>query len=112
MARTCKKGEIRVRGHTKKNGRRVRSYCTKDRGVPGKGKRLFTLKKGGLTKYGYSLKKGAEDRVKALRKAMNAYSYATLVRKLNVLSILHKNTNKTYASRARKDLAWVQKHRK
>ena len=77
-----------------------------------KSRKLFTLKKGGLTKYGYSLKDGRNTRINALKKAVKHIPYASMIGKLNVLTILHKNTNPIYSRRAIRDLEWVQKHRK
>lgn len=118
MAKTCKKGEIMRKAYTRKaytrnNGTtvkktRVKASCIKDMGKPGKGKKLFTLKKGDLTKYGYHLKSNKETRHKSLNKAKKHISYASLIRKLNALSILHKNTNPVYASKARSDMKYLR----
>ena len=109
--KTCKRGMIRRRAYTRKNGSRVKASCVKDMGKPGKGKKLFTLKKGDLTKYGYSIKVGDEKRQKAHKKASKKIPYATLIRKLNVLSTLFKNTKPLYSKRAKRDMEYIRKHR-
>ena len=109
---TCKRGTIYRRAYTRKDGARARSACIKDRGKPGKGKRLFTLKKGDLTKHGYSIKVGKERRQRALRKAKKHIPHATLIRKLNALAILFKNTKPHYAKRARVDMEYLRNIRK
>ena len=108
----CKRGTIRRRAYTRKNGKRVKSACIKDIGKPGKGKRLFTLKKGDLTKHGYSIKVGKEKRQRALQKAKKHIKYATLIRKLNALAILFKNTKPLYSKRAKTDMNYLRKAHK
>jgi len=110
-SRKCPRGTIRRKAYKTKRGVTVRSSCIKDRGLPGKGKRLFTLKKGELGKYGYSLKQAREKRRVALNKARKELSHATLVRKINALSILMKNTRPDYSRRARADVKWLGKTR-
>ena len=110
-SRKCPRGTIRRKAYKTKRGVTVRSSCIKDRGLPGKGKRLFTLKKGELGKYGYSLKQAREKRRVALNKARKELSHATLVRKINALAILMKNTHPDYSRRARADVKWLGKTR-
>jgi len=109
---TCKRGTIRRRAYTRKDGARVKSACIKDMGKPGKGKKLFTLKKGDLTKHGYSIKVGKERRQRALRKAKKHIPHTTLIRKLNALAILFKNTKPHYAKRAKVDMEYLRNIRK
>ena len=114
----CPRGTIRRKAYTRKaytrkDGTRVKATkvpasCIKDLGKPGKGKKLFTLKKGELSKYGYSLKKNKNLRQKSLKKSMNKFGRNTLIRKLNALHVLHKNTNPSYSRKARSDMKWVQ----
>jgi hypothetical protein len=117
--RKCPSRKIRRSAYTRKSytrkdgirvkGSRVKSACIKDMGKPGKGKRLFTLKKGELTQHGYSLKSKADRRRKALKRSMKKIGKkGTLVKKLNALYVLHKNTNPVYAKKARSDMKWVQ----
>ena len=119
MTSKCPSGMIRRKSYTRKaytrkNGVRVKrskvgSKCVKDMGKPGKGKRLFTLKKGGLSKYGYRLAHSFETRKKALSKSLKEYSTATLWRKLNALQILHRNTNPYYSRKVKRDMEWLRK---
>ncbi len=81
-----------------------------DRGKPGKGPKLITIKgDDSLKKYGYSLKIPASRRHTALNKAMKAYGYGTTVKKVNALSILLKNTSPTYAARAKSDVKYMKR---
>ena len=75
-----------------------------------KGVRIGPLKSGELKKYGYSLKSRATMRHSALKKSVKAYGRGTLIKKLNVLSVLHKNTHPVYSHKARNDMKYVQKH--
>lgn len=109
--RKCPKGKILRKGYTRKSGVRVRPTCVKDMGRPGKGKKLFTLKKGDLSRHGYQLKgKTSVSRHKALKKARRVFSKNELIRKLNALSILLKNTNRELAFKAYDDMKYVQKY--
>jgi len=109
---TCGKGMIMRDAYVRKDGTRVGASCIKDRGLPGKGAKLFTVKKGGLTKYGYRLDNSKQVRHQALGKARNHMPYARLIRKLNAIRILHKNTNPTYAKKLKQDMEWLKKTRK
>lgn len=108
MAKICPRGQILRRAYTKKSGKRVSASCIKDRGVPGKGKRLFTLRKGTLGKHGYKTSFTREERHTALRKAVKAESYAGVIRKLNAVSILQRRTNPKVYDILRSDMKWVQ----
>ena len=107
----CPRGMIRRKSYTRKNGTHVKSVCIKDMGKPGKGPKLFTLEKGGLSKYGYYVRDSSIKRHTSLKKALKHMSYATLVRKINALSILFKNTQPGLAKHARSDIKWLQKQR-
>lgn len=108
---TCKRGMILRRAYTRKNGVRVKSACIKDLGKPGKGSALIgPLKSGELKKYGYSLKSGASRRHSALKKSVKAYGRGTLIKKLNALRVLHKNTHPVYSHNALNDLKYVQRN--
>jgi hypothetical protein len=108
---TCKRGMILRRAYTRKNGVRVKSACIKDLGKPGKGSVLIgPLKSGELKKYGYSLKLAASRRHSALKKSVKAYGRGTLIKKLNALRVLHKNTHPVYSHNALNDLKYVQRN--
>ena len=98
--------------YMRKDGTRVKASCIKDRGLKGKGAKLFTVRKGGLTKYGYRLDDDKTVRHQALGKARKHMPYAKLIRKLNAIRILHKNTNPTYANKLKQDMKWLKETRK
>jgi hypothetical protein len=104
----CGKGKIVIHSYKTKNGKTIKKHCRKDMGNPGKGKKLFTLKKGDLIKYGYSLKNNAIERINSLNKAFITIPKNTLIRKLNAISILHKNTSPLYSKRAKNDMRFIQ----
>ena len=89
----------------------VRPALIKDRGMPGKGPQLLPrLTPGGLGKYGYAIKGVSQaKRRKALNKGVKAEGYAKIIRRLNVISILNKNTNPSVAKKAREDMAYLKK---
>ena len=117
---SCKKGEIlrskyKRKSYTRKNGKKVKSTtvkasCIKDLGNTGKGPKLFTLKKGDLTQYGYTFKNKAGERRKSLKRASKNIEKNTIIRKLNALSILQKNTNPIISKKAKYDMSWVRKN--
>lgn len=112
----CKPGTIRRKGYSfvrKGKTVRVKSSCIKDRGAKGKGKKLFTLKKGHLSPFGYSLKIGADSRQRALKKVLKSgkYNENELIRKINALAVLHKNTKPLYTRRAQMDMKFLRKIR-
>jgi hypothetical protein len=120
MARACPKGYILRKAYSRKSytnksgvrvvGSKVPATCIKDRGLPGKGKKLFVLRKGTLGKHGYKTSFSANVRRAALRKAVKAESYAAVIRKLNAVSILQRRTNPKVYKIFRSDLSWVQKN--
>lgn len=122
MARTikCPRGKIprsayTRKAYTRKDGTKikqikVKSSCIKDLGNPGKGPKLFTLKKGELGAFGYKLNKTAEQRRKSLKRASKDFQKNTLIKKLNALSILQKNTNPVNSRKAHYDMKWVQQN--
>ncbi len=56
----------------------------------------------------YSLKSSADKRRQAVRKAVSKLGKTTVIRRLNALSIVHKNTNVMYSNRAHADMKYVQ----
>ena len=72
------------------------------------------LKKGDLIQHGYRLRDPQAKRRKGLRAAWNSgdFSINTLIRKMNVLAILHKNRNVDFAQRAKDDMAFLQRLRR
>lgn len=118
MARSCPSGQILRKAYsrkafTRKDGTKVSSSktpasCIKDLGKSGKGKRLFILRRGTLSKYGYSTKISKEERQAALRRAVEDGSKNVVIKKLNALSILNRNTHPARARILRADMKYVQ----
>ncbi len=107
--RPCARGTVRRAAYTKKSGIRVKASCIKDVGLPGKGKKLFTLKPGKLAKYGYSnvTEMSVSDRHKCLNKAIKAYGASSVIKKLNSVYLLNRNTNKKLSKIFKSDRSWV-----
>ena len=103
----CKKGEILRKGYKTKKGTKVKASCIKDQGLPGKGPKVLPeLKKGTLGLY--STKKTDLSRHRALLKAARNTSKNTVIRKLNAVSILTKNTSPKSSKKVRKDMHYLQ----
>lgn len=100
---------------------KVDEVCIKDLGKPGKtplDKRI-PLEKDGLGKYGYEniIRTPTEERRKSLTKAIKGIqkeknisehdSAVKVMKRLNVLSILNKNTNVTLSLLLERDRNWV-----
>jgi len=118
MTPSCSSGKIRRAAYTRKaytrkdgirvKGTRVASRCIRDQGKPGKGKRLFTLKKGMLTKYGYSTRAIQAERHSALIRAMKDASTGYIWKRLNAIEILNRNTNPEVAAKIKRDMDWLR----
>jgi len=107
----CPRGYILRSGYTTKNNVVVRPTCVKDMGKKGKGPKLIPkLKKGLLTKYGYSSKETTQKRHSALKKAAKEYGAGNLVQKLNSIYVLNRGTNPKVAATFNKDKKWVMKN--
>ena len=106
----CPGGSIsRVSYSYKKNSKKIkaRSSCLKSRGLRSR-RVLPLLKKGSLTKFGYTIHESAEKRRSSLRKALKAYGYSTLIKKLNAVKILTKNTSPTNSKIYGIDIKYLQ----
>ena len=68
-----------------------------------------TLKKGELTKHGYSIRKSDEARHRALAKAVKEDGALTVYKRLNLLYVWNKNNNPDIARVAKEDMEWVGK---
>lgn len=103
-----RKSYIRKDG-TKVKGSYVHSSCIIDRGNPGKGPLLIkNLKKGTLRHFNYSSSKSEKQRREALKNAINKLGYSTIIKKLNAVKILNKNTNPRVSNTFNKDMIWIQ----
>ena len=88
----------------------VKSACVKDRGLPGKGPKIFgNLKQGDLMKYGYVYRKAEHIRHAALRKAEKAYGKLKLFHKLDAVAKLSSRTAPDASKVFRADANWVRK---
>jgi hypothetical protein len=119
---TCEMGQIVREGYTRKsyvrkNGIRVSSAkvhpgCIKAVGLSRKrgekGKRLFVLVRGTLTRYNYHLHQSEKERHEALNKALLELKPLSVYRKLNALYVLNKNKNPENANMYREDANWVK----
>ena len=101
---------IKRKSYVRSDGTRVKStsYTTRNRGKPGRGPKLFKLKKGGLSRYGYSTSVGVASRHLALSRAIaQGVPGLTLSRRLGALATLLKRTNPMLSRRIRKNQRWV-----
>ena len=111
---SCDEGEIPVRrrAYKRRDGTRVRAteYCAPDRGKPGRGKKLFTIKRrGDLGGPGY-LDKKDKERQKLLDKSVKKYGYRSTLGKIHALEILGKNTyTKKQLQKLKKDRTYLRK---
>jgi hypothetical protein len=69
----------------------------------------FTLHPGGLKQFGYGLYKSDRIRRKALRQAVSASSDTHVIRQLNALRVLNKNTHPEFYSLLTDDMAYVRR---
>jgi hypothetical protein len=88
---------------------RVKASRIKDQGKPGKGPKLWTVKKGGLSKYGYSSKDGMSTRHAALQKAIKAEGPNVIQKRLIAVSNYNKITSPTTHRVMRSDIEWIHK---
>lgn len=109
----CERGQIRRAAFTRrsKSGKRTRvpSGCVRNMGASGKGKqRIGTLKKGLLSKYGYSSQKSTRQRHAALEKAVRAYGPLSVLRKLNAVAVYTRRTSPAVSAIFKADMVWVR----
>lgn len=101
---------IKRKSYVRSDGTRVKatSYTSKNRGRKGRGPKLFKLKKGGLSRYGYSTSASAVDRHLALSRAISrGVPGLTLSKRIGALATLLKRTNPKLSKRLRKNQLWV-----
>ena len=104
---------VRVKATTyRRNGkiihRRAYSYERKDVGRPGKGPKIIPIKKGKLSKFGYSTKKSERARHRALKKAIEEYGALSVYRMLNAQIVLRKRTQPKVREIFEEDAEWVK----
>jgi len=99
---------VRVKPH-KHRATMVESKCVKDTGLPGKGtQRIGPLRKGELSKYGYTLKIAESQRRKALKKAVDEFGALGVYRKLDAVVKLTSRTIPDASKLFEKDRDWVK----
>ena len=99
---------ITVKPH-KRQSTRVDSKCVKNTGLPGKGKEsIGPLRKGELSKYGYTLKISQLQRHKALKKAINEFGALGVYRKLDAVAKLTSRTIPEASKQFEEDRDWVK----
>ena len=99
---------IRVKPH-KQRATIVESKCVKDTGLPGKGtQRIGPLRKGELSKYGYTLKISESQRRKALKKAIDEFGALGVYRKLDAVVKLTSRTIPEASKLFEKDRDWIK----
>jgi hypothetical protein len=87
----------------------VESKCVKDTGLPGKGEeKIGPLRKGELSKYGYTLKISEAQRHKALKKAIEEFGALGVYRKLDAVVKLTSRTIPEASKDFEKDRDWVK----
>jgi len=87
----------------------VESRCVKDTGLPGKGEeKIGPLRKGELSKYGYTLKISEAQRHKALKKAIDEFGALGVYRKLDAVAKLTTRTIPEASKLFEKDRDWVK----
>lgn len=115
----CSEGEILRNSYkAERNGKiiNVPSTCITDRGLVGKTPKSRIIKadlsKHDLKSYGYTDVKNlsADKRHTALLKATKEEGSLPIQRKLNLLSILQRNTNPALSSKFIKDRDWLKKN--
>jgi hypothetical protein len=88
----------------------VKASCVEDKGKVGKGAQVFgPLRKGELSKYGYSYKLPEPERRMALQKAIQEFGALSTYRKLNAVSKLTSITNPKASSSFAADRDWIRK---
>lgn len=108
-----RKPDIRVKRSTVKLTR-VPPARIEDRGAPGKwsdkyGPGIGKLKPGGLTKYGYTVRKRMPARHRALRKAVHKHGPLSTFRKLNAVAVYSHRTDKDASQKYTADRNWIKK---
>lgn len=109
FTRKSKFGKLTVIKPNKQSLSYVGSKCVKDIGLPGKGKQsIGPLRKGELSKYGYSMKEEEAKRHSALKKAVDEYGALGVYRKLDAVSKLTFRSIPAASKVYEKDRNWVK----
>jgi hypothetical protein len=117
-----RKGSSYVHGFTRKNGSRVKGFsrkngsvgpgCIQSKGLRSKGKKpsiyLPPLEKGTLSSLGYAVHESSAKRHEALKKALKVHGYSVVIKKLNAVRILSRNTHPENSAVYTSDIQYVQ----
>jgi hypothetical protein len=106
---TVQRSGTTYRVYPKAQSATIAATCVKDTGKEGKGtyKSIGPLRKGELSKYGYSFREGTEKRHAALNKAIKAYGPLGVFRKLDAVYKLSENRIPRVAEVFKRDRNWV-----
>lgn len=101
---------VHRRGYTRKEGTRVKgtTYRMKDRGKPGKGPKLFSVKKGKLAPYHTNMP--AKLRHQILKRKIKKYGALSVFRSLNAQVVFRKREKSRAKEVFKKDRDWVKKN--
>ena len=107
-------GRIRRKAYTTKRGVHVKSRMVRDMGARGKWSDTHSdgigpLKKGELSKRGYSVTLSKPSRHRALRKTVRALGPLSTFRKLNAIATYTKRTSRGKSRTFKADRNWVKK---
>lgn len=96
---------VHRKAYTRSDGTRVRAttYSAPNLGRPGRGPKLFKLRKGLLKKYGYP-----DNGRNALARAVNSNGPLAVFRRLQALMILTKRTQPNRSNRYRANRNWIR----
>ena len=94
--------------HPKKNGASVPPTCIKNKGaLRNSTKKIGPLRKGELSKFGYSFRTGEDNRHKALRQAVDEFGVLGVYRKLDAVAKLSKSKVPEASRIFKTDRNWV-----
>lgn len=103
------------KAYTRSSGVRVKAARVPSRYITvrglGRPRVIPRLKKGVLEPYNYHTSSGTGDRHRTLVKAAKDKGYAEIIRHLNAIAILMKNSNPEAADIIRDDMRYLKEHR-
>jgi hypothetical protein len=110
--KNCPRGNISRKSFVKKSGVKVSATCVKSKSLRSKGMKpkvyLPKLKQGALTKHGYSVHDSSKSRHTAIKKALKEYTPGELIKKINAVRVLSKNTAPENSLIYAKDILYLE----
>jgi len=110
--KSCPRGAVSRKSFVRKSGVKVKATCVKSKSLRSKGKKpqvyLPKLKQGALTKHGYSVRESSKMRHAAIKKALKEFTPGELVKKLNAVRVLSKNTSPENSAIYAKDIKYIE----